>query len=195
MSPVPPRAPQDAVPLVSARLDLEPLTADHAAALYIPLLDPALYAWIPEPPPVDLAWLTRRYARLEGRRSPDGREAWLNWALRDRATGRYVGYVQATVRLAARDADVAYLLFSPDWGKGYGREAMVALLQWLFPYYGLRHADVRIDPRNRRSLALATALGFVPLRYLPGVDELHGQPADVYVLRLHGLPSPTEASL
>lgn len=189
MRAAPPRAPQDAVPLVSARLDLEPLAAGHAASLYTPLLDPALYEWIPEPPPVDLEWLTRRYARLESRRSPDGREAWLNWALRDRASGRYLGYLQATVRLAAREADVAYLLFSTDWGKGYAREAMAAMLRWLFPYYGLRHVDVRIDPRNRRSLALANALGFVLLRYLPGVDELHGEWADVYVLRQHAVPT------
>ena len=55
------------------RLDLEPLTADHAAELAPVLDDAALHEFIggaPLPAPA----LAQRYTRLAARRSPDGEQ-------------------------------------------------------------------------------------------------------------------------
>ncbi|MEA2421102.1 MAG: hypothetical protein QOF55_201, partial [Thermoleophilaceae bacterium] len=50
--------------------------------------------------------LRARFLGWERRRSPDGRQAWLNWTLRLRADGRAVGWVQATV--TGDSAEIAY---------------------------------------------------------------------------------------
>ncbi|MDQ2828084.1 MAG: GNAT family N-acetyltransferase [Chloroflexota bacterium] len=74
------------------RLLLEPLAASHAATLYAALQSPELYTFIPQDPPPSPHGLEARYAALSTRRSSDGREAWLNWVMRQRATGAFVAW-------------------------------------------------------------------------------------------------------
>ena len=70
--------------------------------------------------------LRERFAKLETRRSGDGREQWLNWVLR-RRSGELIGYVQATVR-GDGQAFIAYVLGSAHWGQGLASEAVAAVL-------------------------------------------------------------------
>src|SRR5207249_414216 len=112
------------------RLVLEPLEVSHADELYDGLRDERLYEFIDSDPPESRERLRTRYAKLASRRSPDGTEAWLNWAIRECRTDRYVGFVQATVN-ASRSALIAYVLFHSAWGNGYGREAVAALIRQL----------------------------------------------------------------
>lgn len=63
-------------------LVLEPLVVAHAAELYALLADPALYTYLDYGPPGDVARVAWTYQQLEARQSPDGREQWLNWAVR-----------------------------------------------------------------------------------------------------------------
>src|SRR5688572_33463871 len=83
--------------LDTARLRLEPLEPGHAAMLFEGLRDDRLYDLIDEDPPASVEALRARYEVLARRRSPDGRQAWLNWAVWSNPEARYVGYVQATV--------------------------------------------------------------------------------------------------
>ncbi|MGA3959710.1 hypothetical protein ACI2VD_01550 [Ralstonia nicotianae] len=53
----------------------------------------ATYRYIPEDPPSRLEELTAWYKGLGSRRSPGGKEAWLNWALID-VDRKAHGYVQ-----------------------------------------------------------------------------------------------------
>ena len=153
--------------LQSARLWLEPQTALHAPAMFEVLGDPAIYTYENQPP-VSLEALTRRFARLEVRQSPDGSEQWLNWVLRQRSDGELIGYVQATVQADGR-ALVAYELASHHWGRGLGSEAVQAMLDELAgseparPVRPVRpvHQALAIFKRaNHRSLALLLRLGF-----------------------------------
>ena len=96
--------------LQTRRLLLEPLTAAHAAELYENLLDRRLYTFIPRDPPTSGRALEDRYRRLSARRSPDGGEAWLNWAVRERETGRFVGALEATLE-GDLTAFIAYTVF------------------------------------------------------------------------------------
>ena len=50
-----------------------------------------------ELPPDDVEVLRERFERWEQRRSPDGAELWLNWAVRLREERRAIGVLQATV--------------------------------------------------------------------------------------------------
>ena len=60
------------------RLELEPLTVEHAAEL-APVLDDAALHEFTGGAPLSPAALTARYARLAKRRSPDGDQLWGNW--------------------------------------------------------------------------------------------------------------------
>jgi len=99
-------------PLETPRLLLEPLVPSHAAALYAAL----------QAPPASLDALVARYTAIATRHSPDGREGWLNWAARSRATGASIGTFEATVH-ADRTARLAYKVFPPFQRQGYAAEA------------------------------------------------------------------------
>jgi len=92
--------------LVTKRLILEPQVAAHAAEMFRVLSEPALYEF-ENAPPTSAEVLHERFTKLESRRSPDGRQQWLNWVMRLRGDG-LVGFVQATV-FPDRSAGIAYV--------------------------------------------------------------------------------------
>ena len=141
------------------RLRLEELTPDHAPHLYDGLRDPRLYDYTDDAPPQSEKWLRARYERLATRRSPDGHERWLNWAIRIENSGDYAGYVQATVRESGI-ALLGYVLFERAQRRGYGTEAVAAMLTHLAEHEGVTEAHASVDPRNTKSVALLERLGF-----------------------------------
>jgi hypothetical protein len=97
------------------RLDLEPLEPAHAVELG-PALNEARLHRFTGGAPRGARELAARYARLAGRRSPDGDQLWGNWVLRVRQTGAAVGTVQATLPSdgpAACPAEVAWVVARP----------------------------------------------------------------------------------
>lgn len=171
-------------PLKTNRLVLEPLLPFHAARLYEHLLDWRLYTFIPQEPPASPEALEERYRKLSTRRSPDGREAWLNWALRVRSGG-YAGLLEATVE-ADGNAYVAYTVFVPYQRMGFAAEACERLLQHLFGDYGVTTAVAEIDTRNAASIALVEALGFGRVSFHENADHFKGAPSDEYRYELRG---------
>ena len=156
--------------LRTSRLTLEPLEAGHAVALFAVLAAPEVYEHLDEDPPSDVGALEERYRRLEARRSPDGRQTWLNWALRVDATGEYAGYVQATVEDGC--AEVAYVLGPPWWGRGLATEAVTLMCAHLTVDHGVRLLRAHVDPGNRPSRSLLERLGFSFVRREPDGDLL-----------------------
>jgi [ribosomal protein S5]-alanine N-acetyltransferase len=150
-------------------LTLEPLSVRHAAEMFAVLADPAIYEYENEPP-ASLDALRRRYAALESRRSPDGREVWLNWVIR-LPSGAAIGYVQATV-FPDRRAAIAYELGSAWWGRGLARRAVEAMLAELVSQHGVLRLTAVLKQRNQRSLRLLERLGFAPA---PADDALRRQ--------------------
>ena len=138
-------------------LTLEPQTAAHAEAMFAVLSDPAIYEYENEPPP-SIDWLRARFTKLESRRSPDGREQWLNWVIR-LPTSELVGYVQATVRCNAHAA-IAYELSSAYWGRGLARQAVQAMIVELLERYQVRSLSAVFKRGNQRSMHLLERLGF-----------------------------------
>jgi [ribosomal protein S5]-alanine N-acetyltransferase len=145
--------------LVTQRLRLEPLEQWHAQVLFEGLRDARLYRWLDEKPPESLDYLSRRYQRLQTRQSADGSEIWLNWVILSVTEGRYIGYVQATIR--GRTASVAYVLFADAQGKGFAREAVASMIQELVGSYNVADVFATVDRHNQRSCALLSALNFV----------------------------------
>jgi [ribosomal protein S5]-alanine N-acetyltransferase len=157
----------------TSRLVLLPLRGEHADHLFEGLSDDRLYEFIADTPPNRVESLRARYEKLAGRKSPDGTEAWLNWAVWSRHDQQYIGYVQATVR-SAGICEIAYVFVWNMWGRGYGREAVAAMAAHLLDYYEARSLRAVVDPRNVRSVALLDALGFRQTGYRPGAERIRG---------------------
>lgn len=158
---------------------LEPLMQAHAAGMFKGLSDPDCYRYIPDDPPVSQEVLSARYRQLEGRRSSDGKEAWLNWALVDHE-GEPHGYVQVTVAIESKQAWIAYLVFSTSQRKGYASEALRALLPQIREVYGLASIHAEIDTRNVASIRLVESLDFQLVKVVREADEFKGATSDEY---------------
>ena len=144
--------------LSTERLVMEPLEERHAASLWLILADPSLYQFTDEAPPKDLLWLQQRYQKLSVRKSPDGRQHWLNWAIR-LGDDQFIGYIQATLA-SAGTARIAYMLAKAIWGKGFAREAVGAMLLHLNLEWAVTTVTAQVDARNVRSIRLLESLGF-----------------------------------
>lgn len=146
--------------LHTSRLVLEPLVAAHADALYPILCDPRQLEYLDEGAPASLEALRERYRRLESRRSADGTEHWLNWAIVARDLGAdAIGFVQATV-LEDHRAWVAYEVGHAWWGRGIATEATYAMVDHLALHYAVTRCLATVDVRNERSWRLLQRLGF-----------------------------------
>lgn len=165
--------------LETSRLWLEPLRPSHASVLYEFLQSPAIYTFIPEDPPASLEALAMRYQRLSSRRSPDGQEIWLNWAMRQRREEAYVGILQATVYPDA-NAHLAYTLFPLFWKQGYAREGCKRVLDLLFKDYQVHLIVAEIDTRNVASIKLIESLGFQRIATRLNADFFKGSTSHEY---------------
>lgn len=143
--------------LETERLTLELLVPAHAAKLFPQLREPQLYEFLDSEPPNTVDILVTQYRRWEPRRSPDGSQEWLNWAVRLRS-GDYVGWVQATIYEAGR-AELAYLVFRAHQRLGYAEEACRAVITHVRTAHGVRVIRATIDSANEASIALAIKLG------------------------------------
>jgi RimJ/RimL family protein N-acetyltransferase len=150
-------------PLRSARLDLESLRVEHAAEAAVVFADARLHRYIGGAPAGEQQ-LRRRYARQVAGRSADGRELWLTWMVRHRASGALVGTVQATVRPRPRGggvAELAWTVATQQQHRGYAREAAGAMVGWLRSC-GVDRFVAHVHPEHRASIGVARALGLTP---------------------------------
>ena len=140
------------------RLDLEPLRVEHAAEAASTFDDARLHTFTGGDPATEDE-LRERYARQVVGHSPDGGETWLNWMLRRRDTGELVGTVQATV--AEATADLAWVVAVPHQGRGYAREAALAVRASLAEA-GVTRFVADIHPEHAASARVARTLGLTP---------------------------------
>jgi RimJ/RimL family protein N-acetyltransferase len=148
------------------------------------LADRRLYGFSADEASPTLAVLRARYARQATGLSPDGREVWHSWIVRERASGRAVGFVQATVGATAgtstasvdsaatpydgaTSAELAWVIGVPWQGRGYATEAALAVLEAVRGPASVTGDDVtlvhaHIAPGNAASEAVARHLGLAP---------------------------------
>jgi RimJ/RimL family protein N-acetyltransferase len=115
-------------------------------------------------PPADVITLVRQYEIWEGRRSPDGSELWLNWALREKGNKQLIGHLQAGV--LADHADVAWFLGVRWQHLGYATEAAKAVVDLLLRL-GVHEIRASINPIHSASIRVAERLG------LQGTNEFN----------------------
>lgn len=177
-------------PLDAPRLRLEPLRAAHAAACYPAFAQPSLYRYVEMPMPSDEPDLRRRFAAW-AKGSGRSDEVWANWIAFDRRSGEPAGWFQATVQ--GTRADIAYFVFGAFQRRGMAVEAVQALCEHLFAAAGVDEIRAQTDDRNKASIRVALAAGFVPD---PQTVEatLHGEPARDLVFRRARPAAPPGAS-
>jgi len=144
--------------LLTRRLVLEPLLPRHPPALFAGLTDRALYAFMDAKPPESVEVLRAQYHVWSARKSPDGKQHWLNWAARLRDSDRYAGWFQATVS-PHREADIAYLVFASHQRIGLGVEGCTAVIKHIRERYRVSKVAASVDARNTPSVKLAERLG------------------------------------
>ncbi|HLB43965.1 MAG TPA: GNAT family N-acetyltransferase [Candidatus Limnocylindrales bacterium] len=145
----------------TARLSLDPLTVADAEEMVGVLAHASLYRFTGGRPPT-LRELRARYRRQVFGRSADGSEAWHNWIVRDRADGKAMGYVQATITGANGErADIAWVIGMPCQGHGYAAEAAGAMVEWLTAR-GVTTVTAQIHPGHEASAAVARRVGLSP---------------------------------
>lgn len=86
------------------------------------------------------------------------------WAIRDKATGQFLGSCGFnTWNEYDYTAVIGYELDKHQWGKGYAQEAVTAILNYIFSEsfdFYVNRIEALILPQNVPSAALATRLGF-----------------------------------
>ena len=147
------------VPIATPRLVLEPLLGSHADELFGVLQDPRTHTWIPAPESRTVEALRERWTRSESRLSPDGREAWLAWAIRIGSNGTCIGRLDATVSELLWVTNLGYVVAADHWGRGYATEAVAAGVARLFGG-GVRGCDAFVATGNVASRRVLTRLGF-----------------------------------
>ena len=181
--------PVEETTLETGRLVLEPLLPEHAPLLFEGLADERLHRFIPTDAPESAEALETRYRKLSSRRSPDGAEVWLNFAMRLREEGTlpmasYVGTLEATV-FPNRSAYIAYTVFAPFWRQGYAREGCARMLRHLLEDYRVLVVVAEMDTRNAASVSLVEALGFERVGTTLGADHFKGSVSDEHRYELH----------
>lgn len=151
-----------AVPLLSARLALEPLAVGHASEMATALSPPELYRFTGGEPPTREA-LSARYDRQAQGQSEDGSAGWSNWIIRPADGGPAIGFVQATLRRedAGLTADVAWLVTPSEQGRGIAVEASSAVVAWL-QSIGVGRIRAFIHPDHTASERVARRIRLAP---------------------------------
>ena len=138
------------------RLDLEPTLRHHAEQMYPILADLAIYELTGGSAPSSAAALADTYASRESRRSPDGKELWLNWIVRERSLAVAIGCAQATI-IKTR-AHLAWIIGTRWQRHGYASEAARAVVCWL-ETLGITDIRACVHPSHTASQKVAWRAG------------------------------------
>lgn len=82
-------------------------------------------------------------------------------AVFEKTSGQMVGAVAAMdiLRGLGQTSYLGYFIHNKFWGKGYGKEATLAMIDIAFRDIKLHRIEAGIEPSNRRSIMLARSIG------------------------------------
>jgi ribosomal-protein-alanine N-acetyltransferase len=169
--------------LTTEHFVLEPIVQGHADELFAGLSAAALYSFIPGDPPASVEELRAQFRRWQARRSASGDEVWLNYAVREQASGHVCGTLQSTI-VSVGFAYLAYFVFAEHWRRGVASEACRELVRVLFVTFGVDRVVAHVDTRNEASIRLLKTLRFQLVDTIPGADTFKGGVSDEFVFAL-----------
>lgn len=161
--------------LVTARLRIDALRPDDAAALLALRSDPAVarfQGWRP----ADLAAARAFIDRQSPASTPSG---WFQRAIRLRGDGRLIGDLGVNLPEDAMDSVEFGISLAPaGQGRGYAGEAVRALFDQVFGPWGRRRVHASVDPRNLACIVLLRSLGMRQEAHHRESLWLHGEWVD-----------------
>ncbi|MBE1162910.1 GNAT family N-acetyltransferase [Dyella acidiphila] len=175
----------------TARLRLDGLRESDAGSLFQYRSDPAVaryQGWCPASTDEALDFI-----RTQQSISFDVPDSWLQLAIRLSDDDRLIG--DLGLHLPA-DADGSYefgVTLAPAFqGRGYAREAVGALLDFLFRTHGAHRVHASIDPRNLASAALLRSLGMRQEAHFRESLKMRGEWVDdvIFALLAREWPAP-----
>ena len=90
-------------------------------------------------------------------------------------------------RQVFQNAYLGYRIFNNHWGKGYGKEGVRLAIDIAFKDLRLHRLEAGIEPKNRRSIALAKAVGLKREGFSPKRLYLRGQWLDMALFVVRSL--------
>jgi [ribosomal protein S5]-alanine N-acetyltransferase len=124
-------------------------------------LPPSENAWDVGPLPLQELTKAKFNRLLSAHRRDRKKDSFYHFAAFDKKTGELIGHgsLMDISRGVFQNAYLGYALFSPYWGKGFGRELTSELIDIAFTELNLHRIEAGIEPKNIRSIALAKSLG------------------------------------
>ena len=178
-----PAAPQPALPVLTSRLRLRLLEPGDAAVVHGLRSLPDATRYLSHGPFTEeesAAWLRQQLARGAASTLEHFN---LSWAITLRESGHVIGNIRAWNTpeppspgpLEPGFASFGYVLHPDHHGRGYGREAAAAMVEWLFTERGTRTALAGVYEPNLPSRRLLESLGFTPDRHFTAAQDQHGK--------------------
>ncbi|MFZ5669768.1 MAG: GNAT family N-acetyltransferase [Pseudomonadota bacterium] len=167
--------------LETERLTLTPVTQEDAALIHPIMADPEVMAHMDSAAMDDPDVVE---AFIGGLLTEMANEQAFYWSVRLNEDGRYLGSVDLSdIDWRHRRAEVGFILGRDAWGRGYGYEAMQAVMAHAASL-GFLRLWARTLVGNNASEALLRKLGFEEEGYLRGHVDRDGERRDC---RLWGL--------
>ena len=144
--------------LAAERVSLRWLTAADVPDLYAVFSDPEVMRYWSTVPFANLA---EAEDYLRSIHDLFAQRSLFQWGIAHAADARVIGTC-TLYRLdhAHRRAEIGFALARAYWGRGLAREALRALLAFVFEELDLHRLEADADPRNERSLRLLESQGF-----------------------------------
>jgi ribosomal-protein-alanine N-acetyltransferase len=174
--------------VAAGRFDLRPLDTDDAEDLLAEFSDPRVVEWMDIEPLKDveearaiIGWAQDQRALGVG----------LRWAIRDRASGKFVGTCgfNRIVVERGRRGEIAYDLAIGWHGRGVMSAVLPAVVDFGWRQLGLHRLEALVTPGNQRSCALLERHGFNREGVLAGHGFWKGRYFDQIVYGLTREPS------
>jgi ribosomal-protein-alanine N-acetyltransferase len=161
-------------PLSGPSFVLRPFRREDVAANTAATEDPSSALWLNPHTTGDAAADLRMYEaeRLAGRM--------LVLTIADADDDRYLGSVVLFAR-ACQTAELAYVVAPEARGRGLSRRALQLLGDWAFAQLGLQRLQLRIEPGNEASHAVARRAGYQREGVLRSSHVVRGRRADVAI--------------
>jgi RimJ/RimL family protein N-acetyltransferase len=144
--------------LTDGDIRLEPLTAEHAAAMDALARDQDVdrFTRVPDPVPDGFGarWV-ERYTRGRDERTNEG------FAIVDSESGNFLGFMAlVSLKLDEQEAEAGYIVASHARGRGVATRALRVLTEWAFDEFPLERIELLIDAANSPSEIVAQRCGY-----------------------------------
>jgi RimJ/RimL family protein N-acetyltransferase len=165
-----------APPLAGNGFVLRPFRADDVAADYAAIEHPSSARWLnthSEGAPEDVV------RELESEREA-GRVLSFTVADADAGDDRYLGAIVLFVR-EHETGELAYVIAPEARGRGIAGETVQLVTAWAFAELGLARLQLRIEPENEASCAVALRAGYQHEGVLRAAHWVRGRRADISI--------------